>query len=129
MYNRVSFHDAMKLINGTSRIGEIKLLYSDIVKAFGEPDESDEYKISGEWVFHNPETNEVYTLYDWKSTNLYDSFLPGVREFRNSKTPVTFNIGGYQVNDILNFKMFLKSQIDYAKVGKAFEDVVLNSKT
>ena len=121
-------NEIMRCTNGTSLMGEIKLVYSDIVLAFGQPDDADEYKISGEWVFYNSLTSEVYTLYDWKSTNLYDKFLPSVSKFRLDTKPQTFHIGGNRIGDVDEFILFLKQKIQYAKVDKIFENEVLLSK-
>ena len=100
---------------GTSEMGNIQLVYSDIVRAFGEPMKSDEYKISGKWVFHDKEAGVVFTLYDWKSTNLYDPDYPSVEEFRADPEPQTFNIGGNRAMDVEEFKSLLKKQIEWVK--------------
>ncbi len=77
----------------TSLVGSVNLVYSEIVSKFGEPITGDEYKISGEWIFEGS-SGSVFTLYDWKSTNLYDPGLPSVEEFRSCKFKQQFNIGG-----------------------------------
>lgn len=79
-------------INGTSLKGHVTANYNKLVKLFGEPMESDGYKVSGEWVFTDDDGN-VFTLYDWKSTELYDDELPSVKQFRR-QTEATFNVGG-----------------------------------
>lgn len=83
-------------VNGTSLIGHVILNYQSIVKHFGPPIESDEYKVSGEWVFEDDKGN-VFTLYDWKSTDLYDTGLPTVSQFRLQDS-AEFNIGGHYNN-------------------------------
>ena len=94
---------------GTSRVGEITASYAALEAAFGEPIESDGYKVSGEWSFETDE-GDVFTLYDWKSTKLYDGEYPSVEEFR-SLPNAEFNIGGRRGADIAYFKEWLLSQI------------------
>jgi hypothetical protein len=115
--------------NGTSRQGDIQVKYKDLVLAFGEPMESDGYKVSGEWVFLNEETGDVFTLYDWKSTSLYNHSLPSVETFRNRDIAMQFNIGGHGSSNLESFKRFLLRQIEYAKLDKPFEEIVLKSET
>lgn len=115
--------------NGTSRQGDIQVKYKDLVLAFGEPMESDGYKVSGEWVFLNEDSGDVFTLYDWKSTHLYDISLPSMDEFRNIDEPVQFNIGGRSKGNIESFKRFILRQIEYVKLDKPFEEIVLKSET
>lgn len=115
----------LSLANGTSYKSSIQLVYSDIVRAFGEPVEFDEYKVSGQWTFHDPSTGAVFTLYDWKSTSLYSSDLPSVTEFRSSSTPAIFNIGGNGIGDVNEFKTLLLKQIEYAKKHEAEIEIAL----
>ena len=79
--------------NGTSLKGHITTTYMQLCSIFGEPVESDEFKVSGEWMFEDEQGN-TFTVYDWKSTSLYDSDLPSVEDFRSNQNPTTFNIGG-----------------------------------
>jgi hypothetical protein len=72
--------------------GCIDIAYADLERAFGVPTESDGCKISGEWVFTD-QVDNVYTLFDWKVTNLYNSEYPSVEEFRN-QTIAEFQTGG-----------------------------------
>lgn len=67
---------------GTSLRGYFAAAYKDLVAVFGPPlGESDGYKVSSEWKFVGP-NGAVVTLYDYKETDLYDSDLPSVEEFR-----------------------------------------------
>lgn len=113
------------IINGTSKLGSISLRYKDIVMAFGDPISFDDYKVSGEWVFQDDETGAVFTLYDWKSTYLYDPGLPSVEEFRALEYPVTFNIGGNGKMSVEEFKSLLVKQIEYVKRGENHLDQML----
>ena len=114
-------------VNGTSRVGEIEVVYKDLVAAFGEPGESDGHKVSGEWCFVNSETGEAYTLYDWKSTCLYDDMLPSVERFRANPRPQWFNIGGNGRGDVKEFKRMMLAHIKWIKMHKPFEDAILGS--
>lgn len=96
-------------IEGTSRTSEIVVSYPRMIEVFGEPVEGDGYKVSGEWVFQNEETGEVFTLYDWKSTNLYDSDYLSVSELRADES-VWLNIGSHGDNAAA-FKTWLESKL------------------
>lgn len=77
---------------GTCLRGEFVSNYKTLAKYFGEAESSDEYKVSGEWTFEDNNGN-VFTIYDYKETELYDSSYPSVKQFR--KLPeVTFHVGG-----------------------------------
>lgn len=55
---------------GTSLVGEITAPYSKLVKAFGEPTESDGYKSDAEWEVEF-EDGTVATIYNWKNGKNY----------------------------------------------------------
>lgn len=78
---------------GTSLKAYIHASYPELENLFGEPLDGDGYKISGLWTFVNKE-GEVFTLYDWKQTELYDNELPSIKKFRDSDEVVEFNVGG-----------------------------------
>lgn len=80
--------------SGSSLKGHLLARYSDLVALLGEPEECDGYKVSGTWVFRTRD-GECVTLYDWKSTNLYDPDYPSVEEFRASEAFQEFNVGGH----------------------------------
>ena len=82
------YPDAMTCLKGS-----IETTFSALTRLFGEPLEGDDYKVSGEWIFKGP-NGSVFTVYDWKSTALYDTDLPSVADFRATSKPSTFNIGG-----------------------------------
>ena len=98
---------------GTWLQGHIIVSYSQLEALFGKPSRSDEYKISGEWVFYDDVDGEVFTLYDWKMTSLYDPDLPSVDEFRKNPLPVIFNIGGR--DSAKEFIAWLESEIKKLK--------------
>jgi hypothetical protein len=111
--------------NGTSRMGEIKVAPMDLILAFGKPGESDGYKVSGEYTFHDEESGVVFTMYDWKMTNLYDSNYPSPEKLWASTKPVTINIGGNHKGNIEEFKRLIKEHIQWVKTGKPFEKEVI----
>lgn len=117
------------LSDGTSRMGEIKVCYKDLILAFGEPMESDGHKVSGEWIFVDEESGECFTLYDWKMTDLYDSSGMSVEALRTTNKAHIINIGGNHKGDVESFKQLVLAQIQYAKVGKPFEQFFLNGKS
>jgi hypothetical protein len=94
-------------VNGTSLKGHITCEYAYIVKKFGQPLDGDDYKVSGEWHFTDDKGN-AFTLYDWKSTELYDSGLPSVEQFR-AKKQATFNVGASV--DATDFIDWLKTEL------------------
>lgn len=69
--------------SGTSLQAYIEAPYARLEQLFGKPTESDFDKVSGKWIFTDTGTGEsVVTLYDYKSTELYNSNYPTVEEFR-----------------------------------------------
>lgn len=98
-------------MNGTHLMGYVRARYSDLVKLLGEPEIGDEYKVSGIWVLTDFLGNTV-TLYDWKCTQLYESDLPTVEQFRKNKNTVTFNVGGRDENIVKYFICDLSHALD-----------------
>jgi hypothetical protein len=96
--------------NGTHLIGYIETRYESLIKAFGNPLGSDGHKISGEWFFTD-EDGGVFTIYDWKATDLYDKNLPSVDQFREYPA-YEFNIGGHSQKNVEEFKAWVKEQTD-----------------
>ena len=94
---------------GTSFKGYIEASYSRLVELFGEPQECDGYKESGEWIFES-ENGDVVTLYDWKQTNLYDEDYPSISEFR-SQPKAEFTIGGNDKTVANEFIAWLNAQL------------------
>lgn len=98
--------------NGTYLIGYFIATYKELETAFGTPEDCDEYKVSGEWIFE-ADNGTVFTVYDWKSTNLYDSYYPTVEQFRNSDDLYEFHIGGNNTSkqELYNFIVFLREKL------------------
>jgi hypothetical protein len=98
---------------GTHRMGYIRATYAELERLLGKPEEGDGYKVSGEWTITSGDCpGSVITLYDWKSTALYDESLPSVAEFRASPKARTFNVGGNNPADVLRFIEVLSIELD-----------------
>jgi hypothetical protein len=80
--------------------GDFEASYDDLVKLFGEPEESDGYKVSMEWTLKDEEGN-IVSIYDWKSTNLYDSSLPSPEEIQELDS-FDWHIGARNKEDATN---------------------------
>jgi hypothetical protein len=78
---------------GSSLKGYAVLVPSKLVAVFGKPGDSDSYKVSGQYRFETP-NGGLITLYDWKSTSLYDPDYPDPEEIWSSDKPFEFNVGG-----------------------------------
>ena len=96
-------------INGSHRQSEVYASPAKLIERFGRPCESDGYKVSGEYIFDN-EYGEVFTVYDWKCTTLYDSDY-GVTpaDFWARLIPTQFSIGGK--TDSSSFVRWLSSEV------------------
>ncbi len=99
-------------LTGTHRMGCIRATYAELERLLGKPEEDDGYKVSGAWTFSSDYLGSVITLYDWKSTALYDESLPSVAEFRASPKAWTFNVGGNNPADVLRFIEVLSLELD-----------------
>lgn len=80
-------------ISGTSLKGYLYATYPELKTLFGEASLGDDYKVSGQWVFEDDDGN-VFTVYDYKQTELYDPELESVRRFRSSTNKTEFHVGG-----------------------------------
>lgn len=89
----------------TSLCGHVTTSYAKLAKLFGEAQMSDGYKVSGEWIFDDG-NGGVFTVYDWKSTRLYDDCYPSVADFRKQRN-VIFNIGGHMDSNCAYFQYWL----------------------
>lgn len=92
---------------------EIQACYRDLVELFGEPLDGGCEKVSGEWLFEGP-NGELISVYDFKSTNLYDGDYPSVEEFREQDW-AEFSIGGFKEDDTIKFNEWLKPQLQGKK--------------
>lgn len=96
-------------INGTCRQSEIMASPTRLIEVFGKPGYCDGYKVSGEYIFER-DNGDVFTLYDWKYTTLYNPEYGMTPEaFWAQTRPVQFNIGGN--NSAGAFVSWLKKQL------------------
>jgi len=96
-------------INGSHRQSEVYASPARLIEKFGEPIESDGYKVSGEYIFDNDE-GEVFTLYDWKATTLYcPDYGVTPSDFWARTIPVQFNVGGK--TNALDFVQWLSGEV------------------
>lgn len=79
--------------NGSGFCGFITVPFARLVEVFGEPEESDGYKVSAEWVI-TFEDGTVATVYDWKATNLYEDYLPSPKTLRGMNYD-QWHVGGF----------------------------------
>jgi hypothetical protein len=77
---------------GTCLQGYVELVPRRLVEKFGYP-RGNSYKSSGEYTFRG-EDGEVWTLYDWKATTLYEPDGIHPDELWASDQPFEFNVGG-----------------------------------
>ena len=96
------------LAEGTSGQLEVKTSYKKLVELFGEPDGSEDDKVSSEWVLRSSE-GDVVTIYDWKATNLYSKDNPSVKQFRARKG-YDWHIGAKNKEAAEELKSFIISQ-------------------
>lgn len=75
----------------TARVGHVEASPAELVRLFGKPLKSDEYKTSGEFLFKI--YDRYITLYDWKMTSLYDDSLPSPADYWANEERVILNVG------------------------------------
>ena len=56
--------------DGTHQFDEVAITPACVVRCFGQGFRGDGFKVSRQWVFRKGKL--VFTLYDWKSTDLYE---------------------------------------------------------
>lgn len=95
--------------SGSSQVGYINIAPAELIRVFGAPDPSDEYKTSGEYIFRGPQ-GIIFTLYDYKDTSLYSSGLQSPYQLWGSEEPYTFHIGSNSDFSVEKFKDWLRSK-------------------
>src|SRR5262249_52287435 len=85
-------------IDGTHYRDKILVPPKRVVDTFGPPGRGDSYKVSGTYRFTDPDGN-VFTLYDWKTTSLYDD---GVEPGEESSFPTPEEFWGNWNPDVLH---------------------------
>jgi len=99
---------------GGSLQGYVSISPALLVKIFGKPEDSDEYKVSGEYCFRHVDSGKTYTLYDWKCTSLYYSSYPSPKKFWAQTEKYEFHIGGgddEHVKELINALETLDTRI------------------
>lgn len=107
----------------TSRVGHIEASPAELIRLFGKPLKSDGYKTSGEFLF---KIHDRYiTLYDWKSTSLYDNSLPSPKDFWANEERVILNVGSSRGTNDLGYTVYLLLDLIQARRAelKARENV------
>jgi len=94
----------------TTEQGRIEISPKRLTEVFGQPSVSDGYKTSGQYVFTS-ESGDVFTLYDWKSTSLYDDEMVSPEEFWDEIGQVDLEIGATSKNGVQEFKSFLEKSV------------------
>jgi hypothetical protein len=105
-------------ISMTSLKGTLKATFPQMIEKFGEGLKGD-YKVSMEWSFTDDEDN-VFTVYDWKSTKLYASELdlPEPEELWNSNEVYEFHVGGRSRAD--GFVEWISGELDLEDSQQTF---------
>jgi len=104
-----AFTRSTKFASGTSLKTHITVSYPKLIELFGQPDECDGYKVSGEFTFE-ASNGELVTLYDWKKTSLYDSTSQSPQRLRE-RTNVELNIGGNNAITAQIFALWLQGRL------------------
>ena len=95
-------------MNATHRFGEIQIIPSAVVRCFGEGESGDGFKVFRTWIFRRGDL--VFTLYDWKSTSLFDAEMWTPQELWASHEPFDLHIGSKEpatANDVDEFIAYL----------------------
>ena len=101
--------DSKADISDTSWVDDLEVTPADVVRAFGGPPRrGDPRKVSGLYSF--VDGGRVFTLYDWKSTSLWDDDLPSPLAFWNSRVSEVLMIGGND-DDIGGFVSWLVGRV------------------
>ena len=101
--------------SGTHCFDEIALSPASVVRCFGSGDAGDNFKVSRQWAFRKGAL--VFTLYDWKSTSLYDPDLWNSEELWHSEWPFDLHIGSQEPateEDVEAFATYLREKTSEA---------------
>ena len=97
------------LASGTHFFEEIAISPASVVRCFGSGGTGDNFKVSRQWAFGKGEL--VFTLYDWKSTSLYDPDYWSPEELWQSDWPFDLHVGSQEPatdKDVAAFVDFLQ---------------------
>jgi hypothetical protein len=97
--------------SGTHGYAEIQMAPASVVRCFGNGFGGDGFKVSRQWVFRKGDL--VFTLYDWKSTSLYDPDYRSPDELWQSGWPFDLHVGSKEPateTDVAEFIAFLQRE-------------------
>lgn len=94
---------------GTSWMGDIEVVPAHLIRRFGAPSRSDQYKVSGQYTFVD-DGGGVFVLHDWKATSLYDPDLPSPLAFWNSRSPHAFTLSSND-REVSEFREWILAQL------------------
>lgn len=97
---------------GTYWYADIMVPPAAVMHRFGAACEGDEYKVSQHWVFRKGDL--VFTLYDWKSTNLYESGLMSPEQFWACEEPMDLHVGSKEPatpEDAAAFAQWIENEV------------------
>ena len=94
----------------TSLQGTIAISPRALVETFGRPDQGEESKVSGEYVFVS-DAGSVFTLYDWKLTTRWDEDGMSPERLWDSREPVVLNVGSRDGESAGDFTDWLRQQV------------------
>ena len=77
--------------DGTHQFDEVAIVPADVVHCFGQGGDGDGFKVSRQWVFRKG--NLIFTLYDWKSTSLYDIDMWSPESLWKCEEPFDLHVG------------------------------------
>ena len=101
-------YSPLSRVNGTTLKDYVKLAPAALVEKFGRSEETDGHKTSGEYTFEDNDGN-VFTVYDWKCTDMYESDGIPVEQFWRSWELVEFHVGGSSL--AVDFIAWLKKEL------------------
>ena len=83
--------------------------FTELQILFGPPAEGDQCKVSTEWTFKSE--GKFFSIYDWKSTDLYDDNLPSVEDLRSLPSH-DWHIGAVDKESAQRFKNWVEKKLD-----------------
>lgn len=102
---------------GTGLATFVPLAPAAVVRTFGQPGESDEYKVSGEYRFETTSSyypTRIFTLYEYKATSLYAPGQPTPGQFWSSEDLYPFHVGaggGATQTEVDEFVNWLRGKV------------------
>jgi len=94
---------------GTYLYAETMLVPAAVIRCFGDGDPGGECKVSRSWTFRKGEL--IFTLYEWKSTNLYEPGMLTQEQLWSLEKPFPLHIGSREPatrEDALEFGSYLR---------------------